>query len=212
MIHYIIFLGPPGSGKGTQAERLAQSLNVEKISTGDLIREEIQKKSELGNEIKPYLESGALVPDSIVYRMIENAVKRNYNKGFISDGFPRNVEQSKFFDTLLRNTQIKSQKIFLLDVKKEDILKRILQRRICPDCKTIYHLEINPSKNNGICDKCGAELVQRADDSKEIIIKRYHTYEKSTELILKYYGDRIIKIDGSQTQDAVFSEIKTHLS
>lgn len=203
----ILFLGPAGSGKGTQSARLAEELNIEHISTGDLIRAEIKSGSELGNKVKAIVESGKLVSDDIVNEVVKSKVEKL--DSFILDGYPRTAEQAKYFDQFA-----KFDFIFDLLVPREALFERLTGRRMCsktkdPNCKGTYHLKFNPPKQDNTCDLCGSELYQRKDDTKEAIEARLNGYEAETGKPLNdfYSKDNLIKVDGTQDPEKVFAEL-----
>jgi adenylate kinase len=208
----ILFLGPAGSGKGTQSARLAEKYQIQHISTGDLIRAEIKSGSELGNRVKAIVEAGQLVSDEIVNEIVKN--KTSTLDNFILDGYPRTLEQAKFFSGFASFDYI-----FDLEVPKDFLIERLSGRRMCtktkdPNCKGAFHIKFNPPANDGICDLCGSELYQRKDDSLETIQKRLNSYDDETGIPLNnFYRDQnLIKIDGTQNPDKVFSDIEAALT
>jgi adenylate kinase len=208
----ILFLGPAGSGKGTQSARLAEKYKLEHISTGDLIRAEIKSGSELGNKVKAIVETGQLVSDDIVNEIVKN--KTTSLENFILDGYPRTLEQAKFFNSFSNFNYI-----FDLEVPKEFLVERLSGRRMCtktkdPNCKGAFHIKFTPPKKEGVCDLCGSELYQRKDDSLETIEKRLNSYDLETGIPLNnfYLNQNLIKIDGTQHPDKVFSDIENALS
>jgi adenylate kinase len=202
----LIFLGPPGSGKGTQASMLAVELGLSHISMGDILRQEIKQETEVGKEAASFLKNGQLVPDDVVNKIAIKAVGKSGLKGFLLDGYPRTKYQAEF---LGKNTKI--DKVVYIDVPKDDIVKRLSGRIVCKACGAVYHVKTKPPKQNGICDACGGELYVRNDDKEETILKRFEVYAKETEPLVKYYGDRLVKIDGAGTLQDVFSSIKSSL-
>jgi adenylate kinase len=207
----IIFLGPPGAGKGTQAERLAEDLKIKKISTGDILREAVAKGTELGQRAKSYMERGELVPDEIILGIIEEAI--NDEEGFILDGFPRNINQAKALDEMLARKGLNITHVIFLDVPDEEIIKRIAYRRVCLKCGAVYNLIFNPPKEDEICNNCGSKLVQREDDREEVVRKRLEVYRGSTEALVKIYEERgvLTKIDGLGDREEVFRRIREAL-
>jgi adenylate kinase len=207
----IIFLGPPGAGKGTQAERLAEDLKIKKISTGDILREAVAKGTELGQRAKSYMERGELVPDEIILGIIEEAI--NDEEGFILDGFPRNINQAKALDEMLARKGLNITHVIFLDVPDEEIIKRIAYRRVCLKCGAVYNLIFNPPKEDEICNNCGSKLVQREDDREEVVRKRLEVYRGSTEALIRIYEERGIlrKIDGLGDREEVFRRIREAL-
>jgi adenylate kinase len=207
----ILFLGPAGSGKGTQSARLAEKYQLHHISTGDLIRAEIKSGSELGNRVKAIVEAGQLVSDEIVNEIVKNKIATLEN--FILDGYPRTLEQAKFFSSFANFDYI-----FDLEVPKSFLIDRLSGRRMCtktqdPSCKGAFHIQFNPPARDGICDLCGSELYQRKDDSLETIEKRLNSYDAETGIPLNdfYKNQNLIKIDGTQNPEKVFSDIEASL-
>jgi adenylate kinase len=207
----IIFLGPPGAGKGTQAERLAEDLKIKKISTGDILREAVAKGTELGRRAKSYMERGELVPDEIILGIIEGAI--NDEEGFILDGFPRNINQAKALDEMLSRKGLNITHVIFLDVPDEEIIKRIAYRRVCLKCGAVYNLIFNPPKEDEICNNCGSKLVQREDDREEVVRKRLEVYRGSTEALIRIYEERGVlrRIDGLGDREEVFRRIREAL-
>jgi Adenylate kinase (EC 2.7.4.3) len=207
----IIFLGPPGAGKGTQAERLAEDLKVKKISTGDILREAVAKGTELGQRAKSYMERGELVPDEIILGIIEEAI--NDEEGFILDGFPRNINQAKALDEMLSSKGLNITHVIFLDVPDEEIIKRIAYRRVCLKCGAVYNLIFNPPKEDEICNNCGSKLVQREDDREEVVRKRLEVYRGSTEALIRIYEERGVlrRINGLGDREEVFRRIREAL-
>jgi adenylate kinase len=204
----IIFLGPPGAGKGTQAERLAEDLKIKKISTGDILREAVAKGTELGQRAKSYMERGELVPDEIILGIIEEAI--NDEEGFILDGFPRNINQAKALDEMLSRKGLNITHVIFLDVPDEEIIKRIAYRRVCLNCGAVYNLIFNPPKEDEICNNCGSKLVQREDDREEVVRKRLEVYRGSTEALIRIYEERGVlrRINGVGDREEVFRRIR----
>ncbi len=207
----ILFLGPAGSGKGTQSAKLAEKLGIEHLSTGDLIRAEIKSGSELGNKVKSIVEAGNLVSDDIVNEIVKSKVTKL--DGFILDGYPRTIGQAEYFSKFADFDFI-----FDLEVPREALFERLTGRRMCTkendkNCKGVFHIKFNPPKVDGICDLCGSPLYQRKDDTKEAIEKRLNSYEEETGKPLnKFYGSKIIKIDATKDPEKVFEEIAESLA
>jgi adenylate kinase len=207
----IIFLGPPGAGKGTQAERLAEDLKIKKISTGDILREAVAKGTELGQRAKSYMERGELVPDEIILWIIEEAI--NDEEGFILDGFPRNINQAKALDEMLSRKGLNITHVIFLDVPDEEIIKRLAYRRVCLNCGAVYNLIFDPPKEDEICNNCSSKLVQREDDREEVVRKRLEVYRNSTEALVKIYEERGVlrRINGLGDREEVFRRIREAL-
>lgn len=204
----IIFIGPPGAGKGTQAERLAKDLGIKKISTGDILREAVAKGTELGKKAKEYMERGELVPDNIMVGIIEEAI--DGHKDFILDGFPRNISQAEALNEMLSRKGLNITHVILLNVPDEEIIKRISYRRVCVNCGRVYNLIFNPPKEDEICDACGSKLVQREDDREEVVKNRLKVYRENTEVLIDFYDKSglLIRIDGVGDYDEVYKRIK----
>ena len=204
----LIFLGPPGSGKGTQAKRLSQRLELPHISTGDLLRENIRTETELGEKARVYIDKGQLVPDDLVVNMLFERISRpDCSKGYILDGYPRRVSQA---DVLQDRLDDKDQ-VTVLNLKVPDdvIVERLTGRLTCRNCGYVYHKVYNPPADPERCDKCGGEIYQRPDDNENVVRKRLSTYKEETSPLIKYYADKklLVDIDGNQAPDEVFSSI-----
>jgi adenylate kinase len=206
----IVLLGPPGSGKGTQTERLCAELKFTKISTGDLLREAVKQGTPLGIKAKSYMESGGLVPDQLVGDLIKEKLA-GVKGGVLLDGFPRTVEQAKMLDQI-----IKVDLAIDLEVDEELLVKRLTERRVCKSCNSVYHLEFNPPKVAGKCDKCGADLIQRNDDSEKVVRERLLVYKEKTLPLTRYYYDKqiLVRIDGqgdiSDVYERILKALKSH--
>ena len=186
----IIMLGAPGTGKGTVAGILQEKMNIKQISTGDIFRQNIQEGTELGKIADSYISKGELVPDDITINIVKDRLEKDDVKnGAILDGFPRTVAQAEALDKILSENSKKVDLVVNLTTPEEEIIERIVNRRICsnPDCKTIYNLQLNPPKEEGICDKCGSKLVQRKDDTAETVKLRIDTYMNQTSPLIEYY-------------------------
>jgi adenylate kinase len=199
----IVLLGPPGSGKGTQTERLCAELKFTKISTGDLLREAVKLGTPLGVKAKSFMESGGLVPDQLVGDLIKEKLS-GAQGGVILDGCPRTVEQAKMLDQIITVDMAID-----LEVDEELLVKRLTERRVCKACNSVFHLEFNPPKVAGKCDKCGSELIQRNDDSEKVVRERLRVYKEKTLPLTRYYYDKriLVRIDGQGDIGDVYERI-----
>jgi len=207
----VILLGPPGSGKGTQAKRIQQTHGLVQLSTGDMLRAETDSDTEFGRRVKAIMDSGQLVPDDIIVEMIDRRiVQPDCSRGFILDGFPRNVAQAKALDAMLAEHGLRLDHVILLDVDEAVLVDRLSGRFSCNQCGASYHDRYNRPSQHGICDGCGStEFTRRADDRPDAVKARFEVYRKQTAPILPYYRDRGIlrRVDGMAEIDAVTHEI-----
>ncbi len=199
----IVIMGPPGSGKGTQTERLCAEFKLTKISTGDLLREAVKQGTPLGVKAKSFMDAGKLVPNDLVIDLIREKLW-TLKGGVILDGFPRNLEQAKMLDTIA-----KVDLAIDLQVNEENLVKRLTLRRTCKNCASVYHLEYNPPKVAGECDKCGGELYQRSDDTEKTVRERLKVYKESTLPLVNYYKEKgVLKaVDGEGGIAAVYDRL-----
>jgi adenylate kinase len=206
----IILLGPPGAGKGTQAAGIVEKYNIPHISTGDIFRKNIKEGTELGNKAKSYMDQGLLVPDELTVGLVKDRLLQDDCKnGFLLDGFPRNTFQAESLDKFLDEINASLNKVINIEVDKNILVSRAVGRRICKQCSATYHVEFNPPKVAGICDVCGGELYQRADDNEETVSKRIQVYLDETKPLIDYYAEKgiISTIEGEQSIDKVFEDI-----
>ncbi len=206
----IILVGPPGGGKGTQAKMLAERLSVPHISTGDILRGAVRKKTALGMQAEPIMASGGLVPDDLMIGLIkERFGEDDAAKGFILDGFPRTVVQAEKLGTILEGNGSIGVAVVHLLVPDALIVRRIVARRSCGNCGAVYHLENSPPKINGVCDKCGSELIERPDDTEAAVTRRLEAFRESTEPVIEYYRKKnlVKEVDGDASVDEVFERI-----
>jgi len=206
----LVLLGAPGAGKGTQAKKLIERYSIPQISTGDILRKAVQDGTPLGKEAKSYMDRGELVPDSVVIGIIKERLKEDdCKKGYILDGFPRNVAQAKALDEMLSSLNSPLDYAISIDVPFDELMKRLTGRRTCKSCGQMYNIYFSPPKNNGICDKCGGELYQRDDDKEETIRKRLEVYEAQTAPVIGYYREKgILKsVPGTGGIDDIFNKI-----
>jgi adenylate kinase len=202
----VIFLGPPGVGKGTQADFIAKKFSIQKLSTGDLLRESVERGTKLGNEAKIFMERGELVPDEIVIGLVEEKLHSpECRNGFLLDGFPRTVAQANKLSSFLEGNGEAIDRVIYFSLPQADIIERISGRRSCPKCKAVYHLKSIPPKKQGVCNVCDIPLIQRNDDKPETIQSRLVVYQKQTEPLIQYYKERGIlsELDGSGVVSAV---------
>lgn len=206
----IIMLGAPGAGKGTQAKKIAAKYDVPHISTGDIFRANIKNGTELGKKAKTYMDQGLLVPDELVVDLVVDRVNQDDCKnGYVLDGFPRTIPQAEALDKALAEMGQKMDYAIDVDVPDENIVRRMSGRRACVGCGATYHLEYAPTKQEGICDACGGELILRDDDKPETVTKRLNVYHEQTQPLIDYYTKAgILKtVDGTQEIDQVFQMI-----
>lgn len=211
----ILLLGPPGGGKGTQAKYLINRLNIPQISTGDMLREHVNNKTDLGLKAKEYMSAGALVPDEVILGMMKGRlVDKDCNNGYILDGFPRTIPQAEGLDLLLEELDQKIDLIIVIKVKDDNIVERMGGRRVHPSSGRIYHIKYNPPKNEGKDDQTGEELIIRDDDQENTVRKRLEIYHKETSPLIEYYKSRsrVCHIDGEQSIDQVSQSIDKILS
>lgn len=212
----IILLGPPGAGKGTLSSKILERNNAVQIATGDIFRYNISNKTELGLKAKSYMDRGDLVPDELTIDLVWDAFDRiedAEDKIVLFDGFPRNLGQAKALDEGMaaRNTEI-SQVVYF-DVDDKILIERITGRRVCEDCGATFHIKYNKPKEDGVCDKCGGNLIQRNDDNIETVTKRISVYNDYTSPLIDYYEEagKLVKIDGAKTPEEVFNEFNSKL-
>jgi adenylate kinase len=206
----VVFLGAPGVGKGTQAERIAAHFKVSKISTGDLLREAVRNQTPLGREAKVYMDEGRLVPDSVVIGLVrEKLAEAACARGFVLDGFPRTVPQAEELGKVLKAAERPLERVVNFQVPREAVIKRLSGRRSCPKCQATFHVEFAPSAKGTVCDRCGEALVQRSDDTREAIETRLKVYEEQTAPLIQYYANKrlLSDLDASGSVDAVFEAL-----
>lgn len=206
----LILMGLPGAGKGTQAEMIEEKLTTPHISTGDMFRLAIKEETDLGKQAKAYMDEGALVPDEVTNGIVEERLAMDdCEAGFLLDGFPRTIPQAKVLDDIMENLGKKIDFVIHVDVPAEKLLERLTGRRVCPKCGATYHVINKPPKTEGICDRDGAELEQRDDDTEETVQKRLSVNIEQTKPLLDFYGEKgvLVTVDGDQDIDKVFAEI-----
>ncbi|MDO8526214.1 MAG: adenylate kinase [Deltaproteobacteria bacterium] len=206
----IILIGPPGAGKGTQAEKLATHWKTPRITTGDLFRQAVQNKTPMGLQVQGFLEKGALVPDDVVLGLMQERMSGpDCKSGFILDGFPRTVGQAIGLETWLKKTEMVLDAVVVIDVPEEEAVRRITGRRQCGACGSTYHLQFQPPRQDGICDKCKSLLVQRKDDEEKTVRHRLKVYAGETLPLIDFYKQRHLlrQVDGVQKPAEVFQTI-----
>jgi len=207
---WLIFLGPPGSGKGTQAIRLARHFDITHISTGDLLRDAVATGTPAGMKAKDFMGKGQLVPDDIINSMLVDRIALDdCKKGFILDGYPRTLEQAEILSEKLEELHIKLSRVMEIVVPLDVLADRICGRRSCPSCKAMYHIKYSPAKKEGICDNCGTELIRRSDDREEVVKARYEEYLKKTAPLSAYYKKRDLlqAIEGEKEIEEIYNSI-----
>jgi adenylate kinase len=205
----LILLGPPGAGKGTQAVRLSEAFGLRHLSSGDLLRAERKKGSELGAKVAGYMDSGGLVPDDIIIAVILAQLTAP-GEGFLLDGFPRTLSQAESLDSELEAAGRHVDLVLALQVPDEPIVERITGRRICPSCGSVYHVRHQPPAKDGICDRDGSRLIHRQDDTQEVVRTRLAAYHAQTEPLEAYYRRRdiLMDVDGTQDMDVVAARLR----
>lgn len=206
----LVLMGLPGAGKGTQAEKIVEKYGIPHISTGDMFRAAIKESTELGLKAKSFMDKGDLVPDEVTIGIVrERLSKEDCNKGFLLDGFPRTVAQADALENILSDLNKKINFVINIDVDKEILMERLTGRRICKSCGSTYHLVFNPPSNDGVCDRCGGELYQRADDNAETVQNRLDVNLKQTQPLLDFYETKgyLRNINGQQDIRIVFNDI-----
>lgn len=215
VFNLIVFLGPPGSGKGTQAKLLSDQHGFAHLSTGDLLREAIQAGTPLGLKVKGVVDGGQLVPDELVSALIfEKLDSLPKSRPVILDGYPRTVEQAKSLDAYGQKSGRTVDGVLFFDVKPTDLVNRLSQRRQCPSCKEVYNLATKPPKQANVCDKCGAVLIQRKDDQKDVIEERLRVYAQQTQPILNFYGKHagFRELNAAEKMETVYAAVRENLN
>lgn len=208
----LVFLGPPGVGKGTQAKKLSERYGLLQISTGDILREAVQQETPLGVQAQSYLKSGKLVPDEIVIGIIGERLKKtsgHLNAGYILDGFPRTVPQAEALDKMLKSERVSLDKVLSFSLDETELIHRLSGRRSCPNCHTIYHTEFKPPKKAGVCDRCQVALVMREDDKPETVRERLKVYDRQTAPLLDYYRKKglLVEVNAEGTVEEVLKRV-----
>ncbi|MCK8602662.1 adenylate kinase [Desulfoferrobacter suflitae] len=206
----IILLGPPGAGKGTQAKRLIDKYGIPQISTGDMLRAALKEGTPLGLEAKKYMDKGALVPDTVVIGLVKERIQqKDCAKGYMLDGFPRNVSQAESLDKMLTELGQKIDYVVCIEVPNDELVGRLTGRRTCRSCGGGYHVMFDPPKKEGVCDKCGGELYQRDDDNETTVKSRLEVYSNQTEPLIDYYEKqgKLHRINGVGDMGTIFDRI-----
>lgn len=205
----LVLIGPPGSGKGTQAELLRDRMEFVHYSTGDAFRDHISRKTTVGLEVEEYVTSGKLVPDEVVLDVVNAFLAEHAGKRILYDGFPRTIPQAEALDDVLAEHDLKIDMAILVDLADDEVVKRLTARRQCRNCKKIFNLSFKPPKTEGECDECGGELYQRKDDTDAVIRDRLRVYHEQTEPVLSFYSQqgKLQKVAGELGRDRVYEEI-----
>jgi adenylate kinase len=211
----LILIGPPGAGKGTQAERLVEDFDLPYYATGDILRAAVKEESDLGKEAKSYMDKGDLVPDELICKVIMERIDQpEAEDGFLLDGFPRNTEQADILEKALEDRGRALSAVLLIDAPDEEVIKRISGRRVCVKNQHVYHVDFDPPKHDGVCDQDGSRLIQRDDDKPETVKKRLEVYHGQTTPLIDYYDSRglLRRFDGSRTPSEVHDHIRATLA
>ncbi len=212
---HLVLLGLPGAGKGTQGQMLSKKVGIPFISSGDALRSELKKGTDIAKELEEYMNAGLLVPDDLVEEFLEKMLKRyDLRKGFIFDGFPRTIRQAEFIERYLRKINVPLDAAVYLSVPDEVIIKRISGRRVCPKCGAVYNIYYNPPKHDEICDVCGTPLVQREDDMPDVVKKRIEVYKKQTNPLIEYYKNKglLVTVNANGSVQEVFTRLEGALN
>ncbi len=210
----LLIMGGPGAGKGTMSEKILEKYEILHISTGDIFRAEMAQQTELGLLAKSYIDKGLLVPDDVTNPMVKSFLeKSDHSKGYLLDGYPRTLDQALAFQELVAGTDLEIDKVLFMDIPFEVLAQRVTGRRICKECKAIYHITNHPSKVDGVCDVCGGQLIQRKDDTVESLNVRVSEYQKLTQPVLDYYAKfgKVKKINADQSIDDVWADVQKAL-
>lgn len=206
----IILLGPPGAGKGTQAERVVKERQLAHIATGDMLRNAVKAASALGRKAKQFMDQGQLVPDELVVEIVKERLQDpDCAKGALLDGFPRTVSQAIFLEQVLPTVGFGIDRVLSIEVDEKELIERLTGRRVCSDCGASYHLKFKPPQVRNVCDQCGGDLFQRDDDTLETVEERLQVYKKQTEPLVEFYQDKKLldRIDGNLDIDQVYKQI-----
>ncbi len=207
----IILLGPPGAGKGTQAEKIVHKYDLAYISTGDILRKAVKNETSLGRKAREFMDKGLLVPDNLVVEIVrERLMEPDCSKGALLDGFPRTVDQAAFLDQVLPDIDMSVDRVLLIQVEVKELVERLTGRRVCCDCNANFHVQYRPPSVRNVCDSCGGDLYQRDDDTLSTVTERLDVYKKQTEPLVDFYREKslLYEIDGSKDMEGVFEQIK----
>jgi len=203
----LVLLGAPGAGKGTQAKRVSSSLSIQHLSTGDMLREEVAQKTELGISAKTFMDSGKLVPDDVIVGMVKHRIQKpDCRNGFLLDGFPRTRAQAEALETALTGSGLGNLKgVLSLEISPEVVVERMAGRRICRKCGAPYHIKFAPTREEGKCDHCGGEVYQRSDDEESTVLERLRIYDETSKSLKDFYAERglLTTVDGGRSPDEV---------
>lgn len=210
----IIFIGAPGSGKGTQSREFIDKYGYVQLSTGDLLRAAISQGSDLGLLAKSFMDQGKLVPDDVMIGLVKTYLSKQSDKSVILDGFPRTVAQAESLDMMLKSNNDIIDRVIYFKINPQILVERLTGRRTCTSCSEIYHIKTKPSKASEVCDKCGGKVIQRPDDKEDVIVERLAQFEKNTGPTIEYYRSKnvLFEIDGAQEPSIVFEQIQKSLS
>ncbi len=210
----IIFIGAPGSGKGTQSREFIDKYGYVQLSTGDLLRAAISQSTDLGLLAKSFMDQGKLVPDVVMIDLVKTYLSKQSDKSVILDGFPRTVAQAESLDNMLKSNNDIIDRVIYFKINPQILVERLTGRRTCSSCSEIYHIKTKPSKASEVCDKCGGKVIQRPDDKEDVIVERLAQFEKNTGPTIEYYRSKnvLFEIDGAQEPSIVFEQIQKSLS
>jgi adenylate kinase len=206
----LILLGAPGAGKGTQGALLAETYGLDRVVTGDILRQAVREDTELGREARRYMDAGELVPDHLILEMLKAVLARAEN-GFVMDGFPRTLEQARSFDRTLKEMALDLDAVLVLDAPEDVVVKRISGRRSCPKCGAVYNVHFDTPSENGACDRCGGTLVQRVDDREDTVLNRLRVYREETRPLIEHYRTANVpvkRVDADRPVDEVQADLR----
>lgn len=209
----LVILGPPGAGKGTQAQYIKENHDIPHISTGDMLRKSVERETDYGKKAKQFMEKGELVPDEVVNGIVEERLLADGKEGFLLDGYPRNLEQAEVLESILDRGDRSLDGVLHIKIDDEEVIKRLTGRRVCDNCGENFHIAFNAPAESGICDKCKGELKQRKDDSREVVRERLKVYKENTEPLVEFYDKKsiIIDVSGNGTIEEVAERIESEL-